>query len=146
MAVGAAACTEPSMMAPDTATTTDTYNALLADWTGPFGGIPAFDKMDLDALKPELEAGMARRSEGFSGQVPVEGEARHLQDFGGLSGGHPFDSGQLERGDDPLWSTERPPLPLGPLETGVNTLNDTSAFKLCQGSQDMQLEATGWRL
>jgi peptidyl-dipeptidase Dcp len=61
VAVSAAACIEPSMMAPDTGTTTDTDNALLADWTGPFGGIPAFDKMDLDALKPALEAGMARQ-------------------------------------------------------------------------------------
>ena len=57
VAVGAAACIEPSMMAPDTGTT----NVLLGGWTGPFGGIPAFDKMDLDALKPALEAGMARQ-------------------------------------------------------------------------------------
>ncbi len=33
-------------------------NVLLAEWTGPHGGVPAFDKMDLDALKPALEAGM----------------------------------------------------------------------------------------
>ena len=36
-------------------------NVLLADWTGPFGGIPTFDQMDLDALTPALEAGMARQ-------------------------------------------------------------------------------------
>ena len=35
-------------------------NALLAEWTGPYGGVPAFDKMDLDDLKPALEAGMER--------------------------------------------------------------------------------------
>jgi peptidyl-dipeptidase Dcp len=35
-------------------------NVLLAEWTGPFGGVPAFDRMDLLALKPALEAGMAR--------------------------------------------------------------------------------------
>jgi peptidyl-dipeptidase Dcp len=34
-------------------------NVLLAEWPGPYGGVPAFDKMDLDALKPALEAGMA---------------------------------------------------------------------------------------
>ena len=39
---------------------TDESNVLLASWTGPYGGVPAFDQMDLDALKPALEAGMAR--------------------------------------------------------------------------------------
>jgi peptidyl-dipeptidase Dcp len=34
-------------------------NPLLAEWAGPNGGEPAFDKMDLAALKPALEAGMA---------------------------------------------------------------------------------------
>ena len=38
-------------------------NVLLADWTGPYGGVPAFDKMDLAALKPALEAGMAMNLE-----------------------------------------------------------------------------------
>ena len=33
---------------------------LLAEWTGPYGGVPAFDKMDLDDLKPALETGMER--------------------------------------------------------------------------------------
>jgi len=35
-------------------------NILLAEWTGPYGGVPAFDKMDLEALKPALETGMAK--------------------------------------------------------------------------------------
>ena len=39
---------------------TNDDNALLAEWTGPYGGVPAFDKMNLDALQPALEAGMAR--------------------------------------------------------------------------------------
>jgi peptidyl-dipeptidase Dcp len=30
----------------------------LAEWTGPYDGVPAFDKMDLAALKPSIEAGM----------------------------------------------------------------------------------------
>ncbi|MDP2470471.1 MAG: M3 family metallopeptidase [Candidatus Palauibacterales bacterium] len=37
---------------------TDTDNVLLAEWTGPYGGVPAFDKMDLADLKPALEKGM----------------------------------------------------------------------------------------
>lgn len=36
-----------------------TDNILLAEWTGPFDGVPAFDKMDLSQLKAGLEAGMA---------------------------------------------------------------------------------------
>ncbi|MBP6702774.1 MAG: M3 family metallopeptidase [Vicinamibacteria bacterium] len=44
-----------------TGSTTDgSGNVLLAEWTGPYGGVPAFDKMDLSALKPALEIGMAR--------------------------------------------------------------------------------------
>ena len=35
-------------------------NVLLADWTGPYGGTPAFDKADLAALKPALEWGMEK--------------------------------------------------------------------------------------
>ncbi|MDP6581100.1 MAG: M3 family metallopeptidase [Vicinamibacterales bacterium] len=46
-----------------TTETGTTDNVLLADWTGPHGGVPAFDRMDLDALKPALEAGMARHLE-----------------------------------------------------------------------------------
>src|SRR5690606_37347524 len=34
-------------------------NPLLQEWTGPYGGVPAFDRMDLDHLEPALEAGMA---------------------------------------------------------------------------------------
>lgn len=34
-------------------------NVFLAEWDGPHGGVPAFDKMDLAQLKPALEAGMA---------------------------------------------------------------------------------------
>ncbi|WP_226648679.1 M3 family metallopeptidase [Microbulbifer variabilis] len=33
-------------------------NMLLAEWTGPFGGVPAFDKMKLDDLKPAIEKGI----------------------------------------------------------------------------------------
>ncbi|MBT8061767.1 MAG: M3 family peptidase, partial [Gammaproteobacteria bacterium] len=34
-------------------------NVLLAEWTGPYSGVPAFDDMELDALKPALDYGMA---------------------------------------------------------------------------------------
>ena len=58
----AVACAETTSM--DRATeTVATDNVLLAAWTGPHGGVPAFDRMDLDALKPALEAGMARQLE-----------------------------------------------------------------------------------
>ena len=33
-------------------------NVLVTEWTGPYGGVPAFDKMDLADLKPALEHGM----------------------------------------------------------------------------------------
>ncbi|WP_235893418.1 M3 family metallopeptidase [Litoribacter populi] len=33
-------------------------NILLAEFKGPYGGVPAFDKMELDKLKPALERGM----------------------------------------------------------------------------------------
>jgi peptidyl-dipeptidase Dcp len=35
-----------------------TQNVLLQEWTGPYQGVPAFDKMELEALKPALEKGM----------------------------------------------------------------------------------------
>ena len=35
-------------------------NVLLAEFKGPYGGVPAFDKMDLAALKPALEWGMEK--------------------------------------------------------------------------------------
>ncbi|MEZ5939527.1 MAG: M3 family metallopeptidase [Hyphomonadaceae bacterium] len=34
-------------------------NPLLAEWTGPYGGVPDFSKMDLARLKPAIEAAMA---------------------------------------------------------------------------------------
>ncbi|VAV88050.1 Dipeptidyl carboxypeptidase Dcp, partial [hydrothermal vent metagenome] len=37
-----------------------TTNTLLAKWTGPYGGTPAFDTVKLADLKPALEIGMAK--------------------------------------------------------------------------------------
>ncbi|MFV8838923.1 M3 family metallopeptidase [Salinimicrobium soli] len=34
-------------------------NDLLKEWTGPYGGVPAFDEMDLVELRPAMEKGMA---------------------------------------------------------------------------------------
>ena len=34
-------------------------NVLLAEWSGPYGGVPAFDRMLLYQLEPALDAGMA---------------------------------------------------------------------------------------
>jgi peptidyl-dipeptidase Dcp len=34
-------------------------NILLAEWTGPYGGVPPFDRMRIEDLEPALEAGMA---------------------------------------------------------------------------------------
>jgi len=38
-------------------------NILLSEWEGPYNGVPAFDKMTIEDLKPALEAGMARQLE-----------------------------------------------------------------------------------
>jgi peptidyl-dipeptidase Dcp len=37
----------------------NTTNPLLAEWTGPYGGVPAFDRMDLAHLPAALDAAMA---------------------------------------------------------------------------------------
>ncbi len=34
-------------------------NTLLAEWVGPYGGVPAFDKMNLAEVKPAIQKGMA---------------------------------------------------------------------------------------
>ena len=33
-------------------------NVLLAEWEGPYGGVPAFDRMELSALQPAMERGI----------------------------------------------------------------------------------------
>ena len=38
-------------------------NILLAKWSGPYGGVPAFDKMNLADVKPALEKGMELKLE-----------------------------------------------------------------------------------
>src|SRR5262245_26399505 len=61
------ACAAPSASAPpsssaapaDAPPAPPVDNALLARWTGPYGGVPAFDRLELGALKPALERAMA---------------------------------------------------------------------------------------
>ncbi|MEE8550843.1 MAG: M3 family peptidase, partial [Gemmatimonadota bacterium] len=54
-----AACAEPSTeVTGDAVSGESESNVLLAEWSGPYNGVPAFDQMDLEALKPALEAGM----------------------------------------------------------------------------------------
>jgi len=54
---------EPATNAASTAQSAVTAgdNVLLVRWTGPYGGVPAFDRMSLGDLKPALEAGMAEQ-------------------------------------------------------------------------------------
>ncbi len=53
---------EPAPPAPEptpTPTSATSDNALLARWTGPYGGVPPFDKVRVADFKPALEAAMA---------------------------------------------------------------------------------------
>ncbi|MGS2721451.1 M3 family metallopeptidase [Paraglaciecola aestuariivivens] len=56
--VALTACSENPQV-QTTEVKTQTTNPLLAEYTGPYGGVPAFDKMQLGDLKPALEQGMA---------------------------------------------------------------------------------------
>ncbi len=59
----AAGCARPqtdAMLTTDPTTVAEA-NPLLQEWTGPYGGVPAFDQMDLADLEPALEAGMAAK-------------------------------------------------------------------------------------
>lgn len=66
-----AACSQPAdttaaqtaeTPASETAMTdgAETTNPLIAEWTGPYGGVPAFDQMDLGALREAMQIGMER--------------------------------------------------------------------------------------
>ncbi|HXW10246.1 MAG TPA: M3 family metallopeptidase [Steroidobacteraceae bacterium] len=53
----------PGAEAADTMPETKTAanNPLLAAWTGPYGGVPPFDRAKVEHLEPALEAGMAQQ-------------------------------------------------------------------------------------
>ena len=48
----------PAGAASGTAVTDDPRNPLLAEWTGPYGGVPPFDRVKVADFKPALEAAM----------------------------------------------------------------------------------------
>ncbi|GHF82340.1 M3 family metallopeptidase [Thalassotalea marina] len=59
------ACGNPSKAPESTQTKTEapavqpqSQNVLLAEFQGPYGGVPAFDKMDLSLIKPAFDEGM----------------------------------------------------------------------------------------
>ena len=52
---------DPQLLMTADEATAPAENPLLQPWTGPYGGVPAFDQMNLDALEPALEAGMAEQ-------------------------------------------------------------------------------------
>jgi len=55
---------QSSMTEPGTATSKDSkddQNPLLAKWTGKYGGVPPFDRVQVPLFKPALEAGMAEQ-------------------------------------------------------------------------------------
>ncbi|WP_257449385.1 M3 family metallopeptidase [Archangium lipolyticum] len=49
---------QPAAAAASTPAAAPVQNPLLAKWTGPYGGVPAFDKARLEHFKPALEASM----------------------------------------------------------------------------------------
>ncbi len=51
-------CNQKKETVDTTKETEKTDNILLAAWTGPYEGTPAFDKMNLEDLKPAIEKGM----------------------------------------------------------------------------------------
>ncbi|MEQ8926527.1 MAG: hypothetical protein RLO81_11975 [Fulvivirga sp.] len=56
--VTAVACTACSQSSESIEEEFTTDNMLLKEWSGPYGGLPAFDQMNLDSLKPALTEGM----------------------------------------------------------------------------------------
>ena len=52
-------CTNTQQTTAVESPATATDNPLLASWSGPYGGVPAFDKMEVSALAPAMEAAMA---------------------------------------------------------------------------------------
>ena len=58
--ISLAGCTStPSKEKTDQANASTMENTLLQQWTGPYEGVPAFDKMKLTDLQPAIEKGMA---------------------------------------------------------------------------------------
>ena len=56
---GVTALLTAAALAPGHAAETSMQNPLLPKWTGPYGGVPPFDKVKVEHFKPALEAAMA---------------------------------------------------------------------------------------
>ena len=56
-AISLQGCSETDM--PTEAETMSSTNPLLAEWTGPYGGVPAFDQMDIALIESAMDDGMA---------------------------------------------------------------------------------------
>jgi len=62
LAVGAVlVASVPVVAIPWSAASEGGMNPLLAPWTGPYGGVPPFDKVKVEHFKPALEAAMAEQ-------------------------------------------------------------------------------------
>ena len=60
ISLGLSACSKDEATTEQTTAMNKTSaNPLLAEWQGPYGGVPAFDKMDLTQIKSAIEEGMA---------------------------------------------------------------------------------------
>ncbi|MBW3572027.1 MAG: M3 family metallopeptidase [Gemmatimonadetes bacterium] len=51
----------PASAAAPATTAAASGNPLLAEWTGPYGGVPPFDQVRIEHFQPALEAGMAQQ-------------------------------------------------------------------------------------
>lgn len=58
-----AARTESALSSIDVSVTVHNQNPLLAEWTGPYGGVPPFDQIEVAHFVPALEAAMAMNLE-----------------------------------------------------------------------------------
>jgi peptidyl-dipeptidase Dcp len=52
--------TQDTRPADGASATADPHNPLLAEWTGPYGGVPPFDRVQVSQFKPALEAAMTQ--------------------------------------------------------------------------------------
>ena len=59
ISAGVTALLTAAALSPGQAAETSMQNALLPKWTGPYGGVPPFDRVKVESFKPALEAGMA---------------------------------------------------------------------------------------
>jgi len=67
-----AADSDPAM--PDDAGEAAAGNVMLAEWDGPYGGVPPFDEMSVDQLQPALEQGMDMARQDVAAIIANEAE------------------------------------------------------------------------